>query len=42
MPGFEAAAAGVYAHAEAANCFARPGLIAEDLLDLIPTALGSL
>jgi hydroxyethylthiazole kinase-like uncharacterized protein yjeF len=39
MPGFEAAAAAVYVHGAAASLFERPGLISEDLPDLIPRAL---
>jgi hydroxyethylthiazole kinase-like uncharacterized protein yjeF len=39
MAGTEAAAAGVYIHGEAANLFGSPGLIAEDLIDLIPDVL---
>lgn len=41
MPAFEAACAGVWIHGEAATAFG-PGLIAEDLPNLIPTALKKL
>lgn len=42
MAGLEAAAAAVWVHGDAANRFGRPGLIAEDLPDLIPDVLVSL
>ena len=41
MPAFEAAAAGVWLHADAARRFG-PGLIAEDLVEGLPTALRAL
>jgi len=41
MPAFEAAAAAVWLHADAARRKG-PGLIAEDLLDAMPPALAAL
>lgn len=42
MPAFEAAAAAVWMHAATARCFGRPGLIAEDLSELLPDVLADL
>ncbi len=41
MPAFEAAAAAVWLHGEAANAFG-PGLIAEDLPEMLPKVYGAL
>jgi hydroxyethylthiazole kinase-like uncharacterized protein yjeF len=41
MTAFDAACAGTWLHGEAANCFG-PGLIAEDLPDMLPTVLAGL
>jgi ADP-dependent NAD(P)H-hydrate dehydratase / NAD(P)H-hydrate epimerase len=42
MPVFEAAAAAVWLHAEAARVFGAPGLIAEDLSEMLPKVLADL
>ncbi len=42
MLGFDAAAAAVWLHGEAGNLFGGPGLIADDLPDLIPQILAGL
>jgi NAD(P)H-hydrate epimerase len=42
MPAFEAAAAAVWMHAATARCFGRPGLIAEDLSEMLPDVLADL
>ncbi len=42
LAGFEAACAGVFIHGEAANLFGGPGLIAEDLVELLPDVLRDL
>jgi NAD(P)H-hydrate repair Nnr-like enzyme with NAD(P)H-hydrate dehydratase domain len=41
MPAFEAASTAVWLHAEAARHFG-PGLVAEDLVEALPSALAAL
>jgi NAD(P)H-hydrate repair Nnr-like enzyme with NAD(P)H-hydrate dehydratase domain len=42
MPAFDAASAGVWIHGQAGSDFGMPGLIAEDLPNLIPPVLAHL
>ncbi|WP_421759971.1 NAD(P)H-hydrate dehydratase [Devosia sp.] len=42
MAGFDAACAGVWIHGEAGNVWGKPGLIAEDLPELVPLVLAGL
>ena len=42
MTGFDAACAGVWIHGEAGNVWGKPGLIAEDLPDLVPEVMARL
>lgn len=42
MAGFDAACAGVWIHGEAGNVWGKPGLIAEDLPELVPQVLAGL
>lgn len=42
MAGFDAACAGVWIHGEAGNVWGKPGLVAEDLPDLVPEVMARL
>jgi NAD(P)H-hydrate repair Nnr-like enzyme with NAD(P)H-hydrate dehydratase domain len=42
MQGYEAACAAVWIHGESANLWGKPGLIAEDLPELLPDVLAGL